>query len=704
MNHIESKVIARRIRVEEPSRLVIRRKPPEGVLRIEMLKHAARIDALTLEIFQGRTVSAIYVLFKHSSSESTCTLGIRTCAESPAMLTKRSHVTALRVVAACTQVLHTDNYSVTGWLRKIATIEGYEEWGEQRTVWKLPRLRATATAARTTAVATRATATATTTLLSAGKRPYKVGGAVRWERCATSADTELDGSEVRFDFETPYLHLCYSREGNYLRRTATIAIQATTTVIALSADQRPGKIGCAVLWRQGATSACTGLDGPGFCFDFIAFYLQRFYTRDNGYRRRRPKEIQTIVIQRTTTTLLSADQWPRESGSTVRRRWGAKSADTELDGSSVCFDFGTFYLQLPYSRKNGRARRCSSYIQAAGIRWTAMTYEESQWTVKGKLCEAIRQSYYEWGEQSGQAQTLQFKLHRQSSRIRRLTSIDMVPDGSDDVIEEARDRYTARRLRQLRDARREVIKGILWTSAQVLLRTATRRRSLELQQDTQEARGIEAMPSGLEGPKFSFFFGVLYLRLRCFREYKPSQSIDESSSSDVPVVRREIWYLRGSASDVQVARVRGWEVTYEKGQQTVGVKRRDAAQRCYYEWGEWVQYTRGRMLTLQCSIEGKEMFNDEGREAARRILAMTTGLDVDRQPHKIGSVIRWRRSTMGTDPELDSSNFRFDFKMLYLRLRYSRGNRYLRRSATTAREPTKDYEHKALGHTAKQVR
>ncbi|KIN94281.1 hypothetical protein M404DRAFT_35221 [Pisolithus tinctorius Marx 270] len=55
MNHIKSKVIARRIQIKEPLRLVIRRKPPEEVLRIEMLKHAARIDALALEIFHGRT-------------------------------------------------------------------------------------------------------------------------------------------------------------------------------------------------------------------------------------------------------------------------------------------------------------------------------------------------------------------------------------------------------------------------------------------------------------------------------------------------------------------------------------------------------------------------------------------------------------------------------------------------------------------------
>ncbi|KAI6157894.1 hypothetical protein BKA82DRAFT_4010089 [Pisolithus tinctorius] len=124
----------------------------------------------------------------------------------------------------------------------------------------------------------------------------------------------------------------------------------------------------------------------------------------------------------------------------------------------------------------------------------------------------------------------------------------------------------------------------------------------------------------------------------------------------------EIRCLRGSANAVQVARVRGWEVAYEKGQQTVGVERRGVAQQYYYEWGERVQYTRERMLTLQRSIKGKEMFDDEGREAAWWMLAMMTGLDEDQQLRKIGSVVQWRQSMMGTDSELNSSSFCFDFK------------------------------------------
>ncbi|KIO10662.1 hypothetical protein M404DRAFT_20914 [Pisolithus tinctorius Marx 270] len=130
VSHVEMKVVARQIEIEEPSRLVIRRKLPEEVLRVEMLKHMARVDDLALEMFHGHTVSAINVLFEDSLSELTRTLGIRTCAESPAMLTKRSHVTALRVVATRTQVLHTDTSSITGQLRKIAATKGYEEWGE----------------------------------------------------------------------------------------------------------------------------------------------------------------------------------------------------------------------------------------------------------------------------------------------------------------------------------------------------------------------------------------------------------------------------------------------------------------------------------------------------------------------------------------------------------------------------------------------
>ncbi|KIN95850.1 hypothetical protein M404DRAFT_33817 [Pisolithus tinctorius Marx 270] len=184
MNHVES-------------------KPPDEVLRIEMLKHAARVDDLALEVFHSSAVPAIYILFENPSRESMRALSIRTCRGSPAMLTKRSHVTALRVVAACTQVLHTDASSITGQLRKIAATEGYEEWGEQRTTREVLQLRAMATAAKATMAATRATAmTTTTTLLSADQRLGEMGRTVLWKQGAMSTGSELDSSKGNRIFTT----------------------------------------------------------------------------------------------------------------------------------------------------------------------------------------------------------------------------------------------------------------------------------------------------------------------------------------------------------------------------------------------------------------------------------------------------------------------------------------------------------------------
>lgn len=107
-------------------------------------------------------------------------------------------------------------------------------------------------------------------------------------RGARSADTEPDGSRVCFNFGMPYLHLFYSRDSGWLRRSATdvlaIAIQesrtsyersppgsttrvmttitaTTTTMIRLSADQRTYKIGSAVRWEWGARSVDNELDG-----------------------------------------------------------------------------------------------------------------------------------------------------------------------------------------------------------------------------------------------------------------------------------------------------------------------------------------------------------------------------------------------------------------------------------------------------------
>ncbi|KIO08760.1 hypothetical protein M404DRAFT_22617 [Pisolithus tinctorius Marx 270] len=245
MNHIESKVVVRRIQVEEPSRLIIRRKPPEEVLRIEMLKHAARMDSLALEMFHGSAVPAIYILFENPSRESMRALGIRTCRGSPAMLTKRSHVTALRVVAARTQSYRPTTQDLDNWIRRMGRTryhmeatattsdsDGAKSDNNNTSVSKdddSAGLRATAMRGwNSYLVETRCKERGFWARRSKGKmdirdearrrpsrsqfegqrwttnewrqhadkRPYEVGGAVRWERCATSADTELDGSEL----------------------------------------------------------------------------------------------------------------------------------------------------------------------------------------------------------------------------------------------------------------------------------------------------------------------------------------------------------------------------------------------------------------------------------------------------------------------------------------------------------------------------
>lgn len=95
-------------------------------------------------------------------------------------------------------------------------------------------------------------------------------------------------------------------------------------------------------------------------------------------------------------------------------------------------------------------------------------------------------------------------------------------------------------------------------------------------------------------------------------------------------------------SAVQAARVREWEVTYEKGQQTIDAKRCDAAWRCYDEWREWVWYSRRRVPTLQRNAEENETFDDEGWEPGWRTPVTTARLDADRQLREIGGVVQWR--------------------------------------------------------------
>ncbi|KIO05388.1 hypothetical protein M404DRAFT_25511 [Pisolithus tinctorius Marx 270] len=384
MNHIESKVIARRIRVEEPSRLVIRRKPPEEILRIEMLKHAARVDDLALEMFHGSAVPAIYILFENPSRESTRALGIRTCRGSPAMLTKRSHVTALHVVAARTQViLHTDDSRVIDRLRKIVTI-GYEEWGEWRTVWKLLRLRAMAAAeVPSDGNDARRAWILSSMAQSAGQWLGKVEYAVRWEQSTTSAGTGLDGPRFCFDTIMLYLQLSYSREGGYMRQRPTdvqaIAIQEMTTTV-LNAERWPCEARTAVICRRSARSTDIELDGSQVCFDFGALYLHLFYSRDSRWLRRNATDILAIATQDSTAsyeramavstqarvtaaTALDADRRPHEEKIVIRGRRGATSADTEHYGSRFRFDVRAFYLQSFYSREVGYLQRTTIVVQ-----------------------------------------------------------------------------------------------------------------------------------------------------------------------------------------------------------------------------------------------------------------------------------------------------------------------------------------------------
>ncbi|KIN98239.1 hypothetical protein M404DRAFT_31599, partial [Pisolithus tinctorius Marx 270] len=69
------------------------------------------------------------------------------------------------------------------------------------------------------------------------------------------------------------------------------------------------------------------------------------------------------------------------------------------------------------------------------------------------------------------------------------------------------------------------------------LYTAQQRIS-KSQQDARDARSIEAMPSGLEGPSLSLLFKLFYLRLPHFRDCEFLQSINEPLSVDAPTVQR----------------------------------------------------------------------------------------------------------------------------------------------------------------------
>ncbi|KIO12033.1 hypothetical protein M404DRAFT_994077, partial [Pisolithus tinctorius Marx 270] len=85
--------------------------------------------------------------------------------------------------------------------------------------------------------------------------PREARTAVKWERGATSAGIGLDGPRFHLHSKTFYLQLFYSRETGYSQRT-TIVIQRTTTMVTLTVDQRPGKIGCTTRWKRAGT--CDG--------------------------------------------------------------------------------------------------------------------------------------------------------------------------------------------------------------------------------------------------------------------------------------------------------------------------------------------------------------------------------------------------------------------------------------------------------------
>ncbi|KIO12297.1 hypothetical protein M404DRAFT_20122 [Pisolithus tinctorius Marx 270] len=784
MNHIESKVIARRIQIEEPSRLVILRKLPEEILRIEMLKHAARIDALALEIFRGRTVSAINVLFEDSSSESTHALGVRTYAESPAMLTKRSHVTAQRVVAARTQVLHTDDSTVTGQLCRIAAIEEYEEWGEWRTVWKLPQLRAMATAAKATMAATRATAmTTTTTLLSADQWLGEMRRTVLWKQGAMSAGSELDSSKVGFDCRTFYLQLFYAGESWYMRRrpadVRAITVQGTTKTVALSADRRSCESGHAIPWRWGTTSVDTEPDGSKVCFSLRPFYSRLFYTRENGYIQRRLKDIQAIAIHETTTTRPDNDQRLGEIEDAVRWDWGARSADNGLDAPRFRFEFVALYLHPFYTRENWVMPRRSSVIQemmtatlnmvrwpcvaGTAVRWKQGTMGADVGHYSPRFCFGFTASH------------LQLFCSRESSFLRRTVI----------VIKEAATATTLGADRRPCGARRAIrwIRGVVETGdelngsrfhvsfsifylhlcysreASYLRRTATAIREAAIATMALDAdrgpheekivirwrRGATSADTEHYGSRFHFEFRAFYLQSFYSREvgylrrraratttrvtatsttfntdrrpYEAGTAVQWTWSAmevtelecsrfrfDSKTFYFQLLYSRKNRcarwcwSDIQAVAGRGSTKIYAEIQWTVGEKLCQVIQRCYYEWGEWIEQAEGSRIEYGLATA-----------TATVTTRTTTALDSERQPCEAGTAVskRWGATSMGSG--LEGPRFLLHSKVFYLQLFYSREIGYMRRSTTNVlaiviRGSTRNFEPRSCGSTERQAR
>ncbi|KIN98389.1 hypothetical protein M404DRAFT_31392 [Pisolithus tinctorius Marx 270] len=71
--------------------------------------------------------------------------------------------------------------------------------------------------------------------------------------------------------------------------------------MALDADRWMCEAKMVVRWRQGARSTDAGLGTPRFRFEYIAFYLQLFYSREIGYMRRITTDVPATAIRGTTT-------------------------------------------------------------------------------------------------------------------------------------------------------------------------------------------------------------------------------------------------------------------------------------------------------------------------------------------------------------------------------------------------------------------
>ncbi|KIO01720.1 hypothetical protein M404DRAFT_28455 [Pisolithus tinctorius Marx 270] len=541
MNRIESKVVARRIQVEEPSRLVIRRKPPEEVLRVKMLKHAARVDDLALEIFRGSTVPAIYILFENLSRESMRTLGIRTCRGSPAMLTKRSHVTALRVVAACTQSYRPTTQDLDNRIQRMGRTRYHME------------------------------DTATTSDSDGAKSDNNNTSASKDDDSAGLRATAMRG------WNSHLVETRHEERGFWARRSkgkTDIRDEAQRRPSRLQFEgQWPVEIDCAVRWKQGTMSASTESEGSE----------------------------------------------TREARTAVRWEQGTASADTGLDGPKVGFEFGTFYLHLSYSREAGYLRQTTTAIQGA-----MMTYEEGQRTIKEKICDAIRPSYYEWGGRAGRSDKAPDEaFHAVVQRMRRhLSNLNMTLLGFD------------------------------------IDRWCTEARKVPQQGDSRRI-----LSAALNGSRFCLYFVLFCSQLRSSRvrdNYGQGRSHFE--------VRRKYERLQvatgapneGKSSMVQVLHV-------DRTQDTERICKIGTVEG-YDEWGEQVQYPREGALMSQCEIEEeKEPLEGEGEEEERHLLAtmavvrmVTTKPDVDRRLHDAGTAVRWIRGTVETNDELGGSRFHRD--------------------------------------------